>query len=370
VGVHPDVIPLYQTRTHDLYGVGIDAVPALDCWGVGFPGFAGMGLTAQPYKRMGYTARGYASPDQPPYSFHFPDGNASIARMLVRRLVPGVLRGHTAEDIVTARADYSKLDARGSQVRIRLSSMVVRAHHVGKPETAKAVDVWYARANRVYSVRAKSVVMAGWNMVIPYVVPDLPDAQKDALRYGAKIPLVYTVVALRDWRAFHDLGIARIATPGMFHFGMRLDDPVDIGSYSSPKSPDEPILVRMARTPCEPGLSERDQHRVGRAELMTEPFATFEHNIRAQMMRVLGPAGFDADRDIDAITVNRWPHGYAYEYNPLWDPDSFFDGGVTPCSIARRRFGRIAIANSDAAAAAYTDQAINQGFRAVQELRT
>jgi spermidine dehydrogenase len=98
------------------------------------------------------------------------------------------------------------------------------------------------------------------------------------------------------------------------------------------------------------------------------PFATFERNIRDQLARVLGPAGFDPERDIAAITVNRWPHGYAYEYNPLWDPDSFFDGGVTPNQIARKPFGRIAIANSDAAAAAYTDQAIDQAYRAVAEL--
>lgn len=368
VKVGSGVIPFYQTRTHDLFGVGIDAVSALDCWGLGFPGFGGMGLTNKPYHRMGFTAKGYATPGQEPYSFHFPDGNASIARMLVRRLIPGVLQGHTADDIVTAKADYSKLDRPGSPVRMRLGSTVVRARHFGAPSSANEVELFYARENRIYTVKTNSVVMAGWNMVIPYVIPDLPAPQKQALRYGSKIPLVYTVVAVRNWHVFAKLGIRRIMTPGMFHVSIRLDNPVDIGNYRSSRSASEPVLLRMVRTPCSPGLSERDQHRVGRAELLNEPFSTFEHSIRDQLARVLGPAGFDPERDIDAITVNRWSHGYAYEYNPLWDPDSFFEGGVTPIQIARKRFGRIAIANSDAAAAAYTDQAIDQGYRAVQEL--
>jgi len=75
---------------------------------------------------------------------------------------------------------------------------------------------------------------------------------------------------------------------------------------------------------------------------------------------------FDPARDITAITVNRWPHGYAYEYNPLFDPD--WQQGKAPHEIGRARFGPIAIANSDAAAAAYTDAAIDQARRAVEEL--
>ena len=368
VKVHATVISFYEKRTYDFWGVGIDAVSALDCWGVGYPGFQGMALVQAPYHRMGFTARGYATPNQPEYDFHFPDGNASIARMLVRQLVPGSISGDSVEDIVTAKADYAKLDRNNAPVRIRLGSTVVRATHVGKAEHAKAVDVCYARQGRVYKVRAGSVIMASWNMMIPYIVADLPQTQKDALHYCVKTPLVYTAVAIRNWQAFHNLGVDYIATPGMFHSYMRLDNPVDIGAYKSPRSPDEPMVVRLLRTPCSPGLPEREQHRIGRAELLNEPFSTFERSIREQFALVLGPYGFDSARDIDAITVNRWAHGYAYEYNPLFDPDSFFDGGVTPNEIARRRFGLIAIANSDAAAAAYTDQAINQGYRAVQDL--
>lgn len=368
VKAHPDVVPFYQTRTHDLYGVGADAVPALDCWAIEFPGFQGMNLDRVPSPRISFTALGFVTPDQSPYFFHFPDGNASIARMLVRALIPAAAPGHTSEDIVTARFDYSKLDSESSPIRIRLNSTVVGVKHAGDHASAKEVEITYGSGKQAFTVRAKGTVLACWNMAIPYICPELPDKQKEALHYGVKVPLVYSVVALRNWRAFHKLGARTVVCPGMYHTDITLDSAVNIGEYKSSRSPDEPVLVRMTRTPCMPGLPARDQQRAGHYELLATPFETFERNIRDQLGRVLGPGGFDPARDIEAITVNRWPHGYAYEYNPLWDPD--WPAGESPCEIARKRFGRITIANSDAAAAAYTDQAFDQAYRAVQELLT
>jgi spermidine dehydrogenase len=366
VKVHPDVIPFYQTRTHGLYGIGIDAVGALECWGYHYPGFDGMNLDPKATGRMSYTARGDATP-KPAYNFHFPDGNASVARLLVRALVPEALPGRTAQDSVLAKVDYGKLDRSESPIRIRLGSTAARIRHVGPSSSATEVEVVYGRDKKVHTVRAKGVVLACWNMMIPYLCPDLPGAQKEALEYGVKVPLVYTSVALKNWTAFHQLGINGASTPGMYHTGARLEVPTVIGGYNpTPTSPADPILVRMTRTPCKPGLPARDQQRAGHVDLLTTTFQTFERKIRDQLARVLKDGGFDPARDIDAITVNRWPHGYAYEYNPLWDPD--WPPGQSPCEIGRKPFGRIAIANSDAGAAAYTDAAIDQGYRAVREL--
>jgi spermidine dehydrogenase len=367
VKVNPAVIPYYQTRTHGLFGVGIDAVNALDCWALGQPGFKGLQLEPGGHPRMGYTPRGFAIPKEP-YEFHYPDGNASIARLLVRKVIPASAPGNNAEDIVTAKFDYSQLDKPSAPVRLRLGSIVVAAKHTGDPAQAKQVDVTYVRGGRLSTVYGKNVIMACWNMMIPYLCPDLPERQREALHYGVKIPLVYTSVAIRNWESFHNLGISNIACPGMYHYQMNLNMCVDIGGYESPKSPNEPMLVRMERTPCLPGLSERDQHKAGRGDLLSTSFATFERNIRDQFARVLDEAGFDPARDITAITVNRWPHGYAYEYNYLFDPE--WPAGQSPCEIARKRFGRISIANSDAGAAAYTDQAIDQAWRAVEDLRS
>ena len=366
VKVHPDVVPFYQSRTHGLYGIGIDAVGALECWAYTYPGFAGMTLDPVANGRMSYTGKGDATP-KPAYNFHFPDGNASVARLLVRALIPGALPGRTAQDSVLAKVNYARLDQSGSPVRIRLNSTVARVRHVGDRASAKEVEVAYGRDKKVYTVRAKSVVLACWNSMIPALCPDLPDKQKEALKYGVKVPLVYTSVALKNWNAFKKLGINGASAPGMYHTGARLETPTVIGGYDpTPKSSDDPILVRMTRTPCKPGLPARDQHRAGHVDLQTTTFATFELKIRDQLARILGGGGFDPARDIDAITVNRWPHGYAYEYNPLWDPD--WPEGQSPCEIGRKPFGRIAIANSDAAAAAYTDSAMDQAFRAVSEL--
>jgi spermidine dehydrogenase len=366
VKVDAGVIPFYQVRTHGLYGIGIDAVGALECWAYHYPGFDGMNLDPKATGRMSFTARGDATP-KPPYNFHFPDGNASVARLLVRALVPDALPGTTAEDSVLARVDYSKLDRAAAPVRIRLTSTAVRVRHSGPAASAREVDVTYVRDRKMYSVRGKGVVLACWNMMIPYLCPELPAAQKEALKYGVKVPLVYTSVSLKNWSAFKKLGINGASTPGMYHTGVRLEVPTVIGGYDpTPKSPDDPILVRMTRTPCKPGLPAREQQRAGHVDLLTTTFQTFERRIRDQLARVLKDGGFDPARDIDAITVNRWPHGYAYEYNPLWDPD--WAPGQAPCEIGRRAFGRITIANSDAAAAAYTDQAIDQAHRAVSEL--
>jgi spermidine dehydrogenase len=363
VKVHPDVIPFYQTRTHGLYGVGIDAVGALELW-PNSPGFQGMNLKPGPYRRLSFTALGEHIP-KPPYEYHFPDGNATIARLLVRSLIPSAMPGRTAEDSVLANVDYSRLDRSDSPIRIRLGSTCVRARHLGDAAKSKEVEIVYGREKQLFTVRAKSAILGCWNMMIPYLCPDLPPKQKEALHYGVKVPLVYTAVALRNWTAFKKLGIRGVQTPGMYHSTLNLEQPTDIADYRPAMSPDQPIVVRMLRTPCKPGLSARDQQRVGHADLLSTPFSTFERNIRDQFARVLGPGGFDPARDIDAITVNRWPHGYAYEYNFLWDPE--WPKGESPCEIGRKRFGRISIANSDAAAAAYTDQAIDQAYRAVQE---
>jgi spermidine dehydrogenase len=360
----PAVIAFYQARTHGEWGVGIDAVSALDVWAFDFPGFAGLKLAPGPAPRMGYTAAGYA--DGGSYTFHFPDGNASIARLLVRDLVPDVLPGASAEDVVTARLDYARLDRPQAAVRIRLNATAVRVHHIGKAAAADEVEIAYARGGAVSSVRAKACVLACYNMIIPYLCPELPERQKTALHYASKIPLIYTSAELRNLRAFKALGIAHVHAPGSYFSSVSLNPVVDIGGYRSARSPDEPILVHLVRVPTQPGLPERDQHRAGRLDILGTSFATYEDKIRDQLKRILAPGGFDAARDIAAITVNRWPHGYAYEYNPLFDPD--WPEGEAPHIIGRARFHRIAIANSDAGAAAYTDSAIDQAYRAVGEL--
>jgi spermidine dehydrogenase len=364
VKADPAVIAFYQTRTNGEWGVGIDAEPALDCWALGLPGFQGMELDHGPAPHMSYSGAGYAAGGSP--RFHFPDGNATIARLLVRELIPDAVPGRSAEDVVTAQVAYDHLDRTANPVRIRLNSTVVRAQNIKGPKPTEEVVVTYVANGKVYSARAKGCVLACWNMTIPYLCPDLPEKQKEALHYLVKVPLVYTSVGLRNWTAFQKLGVHTVHAPGSYWNSFNLNWPVDIGEYKSPRSPNEPILIHMSRTPCKPGLPVREQHKAGRMELLITSFETFERTIRDQLGRSLSAGGFDPARDIEAIMVNRWPHGYGYEYNPLFDPE--WPQGQAPHEIGRKPFGRISIANSDSGATAYTDVAIDQAFRAVKEL--
>ena len=363
VKADPGVIAFYQPRTQGEWGVGIDAEPALDCWAIGLPGFQGMKLDPGAAPNMSYSAAGYANGGS--YRFHYPDGNASIARLLVRDLIPEAVPGHSAEDVVTARARYEKLDQPSAAVRIRLNSTVVRARNAGEGNGGD-VEIVYTQGKRLFSVRAKHCVLACWNMMIPYICPELPEKQKEALHYLVKVPLVYTTVALRNWTSFKNLGVSNVYSPGCYHPSVSLNPVVNIGDYRSSKKPEEPLLLRLVRTPCKPGLPVRDQQRAGRTELLATSFSTFERKIRDQLARTLQGGGFDPAEDIQAITVNRWPHGYGYEYNPLFDPN--WPEAERPNVIGRKRCGRITIANTDAAATAYTDTAINEAHRAVGEL--
>ena len=360
IKVDPQVLAYAQALTHAEWGVGIDAVPAIDCWGFAMPGFEGLKLDKGVIKRMGPTAAGYYETGGSEH-YHFPDGNASIVRLMVRKLIPGAISGSSVIDVVTAQADYSKLDQASNEVRIRLNSTVLNVRHGDS-----GVETIYVRAGQPLRVRSKHAVMACWNAMIPYLVPDLPAEQKAALHQQVKCPLVYTNVAIRNWHAFMKLGFNQVYSPGCYHTSFGLNPNVQIGGYHAPTDPSQPILVRMTKTPCLPGLDEFAQNRAGRAELLATPFSTFERNIREQLGRTLGPGGFDPARDIEAIIVNRWPHGYSAEYNPLYDPD--VPEGQESWVIGRKAFGSITIANSDAGNQAYTDSAINQAWRAVSEL--
>ena len=363
----------YQNTGAGNFCVGIDALPALFGWQMGLPGFNGMNLEPTPNGVLadlpgGQHGRQNASGGGG--AIHFPDGNATIARLLVRRLIPDAVPGKTMEDVGAAPVNYALLDRAGQTARIRLNSTVVNVRHDGAPSSAKETIVSYVRGGKTYQVRGRACVMACWNMFIPSLVPDIPTKQKEALAYGVKGPLVYTSVAVRNWTAFQKMSVASVNSPTMYHSGVSLAEAVSLGDLQHPQSPDEPIVLHMTRYPCAPGKPRKEQHRIGRADLLSTTFDTFERKIRDQLARSLSAGGFDPARDIVAIAVNRWPHGYAYTYNSLYDPLEwvFTSTDTRPCVVGRQPFGSITIANSDAAASPHTDAAFLEAHRAVQEV--
>ena len=302
-----------------------------------------------------------------PYIYHFPDGNAGIARVLVRSLIPGSATGSTMEDIVTAPIDYGMIDRETSNVRIRLNSTVVDARNVGN----QWVDVTYAgNSGTTTCVRAKHCVMACYNAFIPYLCPEVSEKQATALAHPEKTPQCFINVALNNWRAIKKAGYNRIYAPGAFLTNIWMDFPVSMGGYRFTSDPDEPTLIQVFHIPTATDEYDNlmDQARGGRYRLLSMTFDDFEREIINQLDAIWGPYGFRASRDISAITVNRWPHGYAHEYLSLWDhPDVAIDGPEAPHVIGRAQLGRISIANSDSEASAYVDAAMKAAWRAVQE---
>ncbi|MBT4519342.1 MAG: NAD(P)-binding protein [Halieaceae bacterium] len=353
----PEVFALLQDLAADS-GVGIESATALSAIGYnGLPGWDAAGLPG--------------GEEDEPYIHHFPDGNASIARLLVRRLIPTVAGGNTMEDVVLAKFDYAKLDLETSSVRLRLNSTVTRVAHEGDLRSAAKVHVSYVRGGRAFRVQARNCVLACNNSIIPHLCPELPKAQREALAFQVKIPILYTNVALRNWQAWKRLGIGAVVAPGSYHINAALDFPVSLGGYAFSGGPDEPAVVHMERFPhrSNEGLTAREQYRLGRQELLSTSFETIERHVRVQLSSMLQEGGFDPARDIQGITVNRWAHGYAYWYNPLFDTVYEDDDDPRyPHMKARKPYGRIAIANADAAANAMFEAAVEQGHRAATEL--
>lgn len=350
-GLSAEAANCLQGRTLGFFGLGADAVPAADARDLGYPGFAGLNLPKDTN----------AAWDEP-YIYHFPDGNAAIARLLVRALIPEVAPGHSMDDVVEAPFDYGKLDRDGQTIRLRLNSTCVNVR-----ESDGRVRVAYVSDGALHRVEARHAVLACFHMMIPYLMPELPAPQRAALAKNVKTPICYTNVLVKNWQAFAALKVHSVHLPMGFHSQVSLDFPVSLGGYKNPRDPGEPMLLHLVHVPGAPnrGLDAREQFRIGRGQLYTMTFADFEARIRDELDRMLGAGGFASARDIAAITVNRWPHGYSYVANSLFDPDDYEDSVL---KVARQRAGLVAIANTDAGGDAWVHYAIDQADRAVREL--
>ena len=382
--VGDEVVGLFHTMLWSLWGVGTESIPAFGAFSDGLPGFSGLGFTeeegkAEPENEMydistyDETIEGFMSKNEvsdEPYIFHFPDGNATIARLLVRKMIPNAISGSTMEDIVTAKADYSQLDLPDQNTRIRLDSTVISAKNVND-----GVEVIYVNQGKLYKVSGKKCILACYNGIIPELCPELPKKQKEALKYNVKVPLVWIQVAMKNWHMFANKGISRAISPNSFFNNMYIDFPVSIGDYQYPQTFADPVVFLMNHVPTRPyeGLTNREQHRKGRYDILKLSFQDNEDRIIDHLSAMFG-ADFK-EEDLAGITVNRWAHGYSYEYNSLFDND-FFDGRMPdsmnneqyPHVMGRKPIGNISIANSDSGGSAYVDAAIVQADRAVNEL--
>ncbi len=354
-GLTDEAADLFVQTTHGYWGVGADSLSAAECIDAGLPL---MHLLGEP------VTSGTMDRDPGGAVAMFPDGNASIARLLVSALIPAIAPGSNATNIAMARFDYSQLDRDSSPARIRLESTVINVANVNG-----GTSVSYINDGKVLRVKSRHTVLACYHSVIPHLCPELPEPQKEAQRYQVKRPLLLTNVLLKDSKAFDKLDISGAYCPGRLHGVLWQVKGVNTAGYQHDWDDDGtvPVMFWGSVRPPDGMASVKEQHQASRAKMTAMTFEDYEREVRTVLDGLLGPAGFDVQNDILAITVNRWPHGYSYDYLDLWDSE--WPEGQAPHEIARKSAGNIAIANSDAGADAYTHVAIDEALRAVQDLK-
>jgi spermidine dehydrogenase len=299
----------------------------------------------------------------------FPDGNSSISRLLVRSLIPpsfpDMPATADAHSIVTRRLDYSALDQPVSSTRLRLNSTVVHAAN----EREGDVLVSYVNEGKLSQVQGKACVMACYNRIVRHLVPELPEEQKAALAMCTKRPLMVVNVVLRNGHALRKAGVGSAYLPGSYLERMLLVTGVNVADYRPQWRPEDPCVLQFyagVGQMVPEGTSIAQMQQVTRDWMLEQRFEDFEREVRRILNGIYGAAGLDVVNDILAITVNRWPHGYARDHLDLEDSD----WNTEPFAnvVGRQRCGNIVIANSDAGADAYTHVAIDEAWRAVSEL--
>ena len=360
VGLSVDTIPILNAHLLILNGPSGWNHTVLEGILAGSPGLRAMGWLADFVDSIGAMLLDELAGD----IRMFPDGNASVARLLVQKMIPDVapnMKGF--EDVAIARFNYGALDQADQSTRIRLNSTVV-----GVREVDDYVQIDYVQQGKPLRITANHCVLACYNNLIPALCPEMSDAQKSGLGYGVRIPFVYANILLENGRAFSELGVQITQCPYDPFQWVSAAPTVTSGGYEPPRGPDDPMVVFMMASPTPADGTEgttRDLLRLGRHKIYASTFDDYEQQIREQLQKMLGKYGFNHEEDIKAITVNRIPHGYAYWYQGLDDPE--WEEGQAPHEIGRQQFGRISIANTDSEVTPLMNAAFDAAHRAVEE---
>jgi spermidine dehydrogenase len=307
-------------------------------------------------------------PDEEGLDQMFPGGNATIARLMIKSLIPDSISGpHHVEGVCNNTVNFAALDLPGAAARVRLSSTVVSVQHDGDTQRSATLTIVYSQAGKLYRVKARSAVMAGGSWTSKHIVGDLPDTYRQAYATFYRSPCMMANVAVRNWKFLYKMGLS-----GCRWFGGHVGDYMEVrklavvGNTEPTISPDSPIVLALKVLYSYPGLSTENQGHRGRGEMLSTPFRDYEARIRQQFSDMFASSGFDAQRDIAGIILNRWGHAYL---SP--QPGFFFgrDGKPAPREVLRSApFGRIAFANTDLAGAMDHRFSILEAQRAVNQL--
>lgn len=333
MGLEPEIADFADPILASALGLGCDAISAYGAYQIGMPGFKGLG-------RWTGTRRLDES------DWHsFPGGNDGFTRYFIKALIPAAIEGgYDFGDILNRRVNFGALDRAGSGVRLRLGAMAVDVRHEGPPEGADHVLVTYVKGGRHFRVRARAVVMASAGWSARHIVADLPETHRRAYDEFFYSPVLVVNVALTNWRFLYRLGLTGCRWFDGFGFSCNIRKPMIVGDYRQPLHPDQPVVLTFYVPLHYPGFSPEEQGEKGRREILGTSYAQYEEQIKGQMERVFGGAGFDPARDVAGIILNRWVNAYL---NP--QPGFYFgrDGSPAPREAIRKPFGRIAFGHSE-----------------------
>jgi spermidine dehydrogenase len=297
----------------------------------------------------------------------FPGGNAGIARHMLKALIPDAISGDsTMAAICRSGVRFDALDRRNQSMRIRVGSTVISVKHQGEPERSEAVAILYTQGRKLHRLKAKTAVMAGGSWTTKHIVRDLPAVCRDAYAQFHRAPCLMANVAVRNWRFLYQLGLTECQWfEGIGNYVV-VRKMATLGTDPSTINPDTPTVLTLKILFSYPGFPIGAQTSRGRAELLSTPFRVYERRIREQFTSMFARVGFNANRDIAGIILNRWGHAYL---SP--QPGFFFgkDGKPAPGEVLRQTpHGRIAFANSDLTGIMDHRTSILEAHRAVQQI--
>ncbi len=358
MGLRPEVTRYIDPVLAAAVGLGSDALSAYAAQSVGMPGFQSFS------KVMAYPRKWE---EVSPLTWHsFPGGNDGFARCFVKTLIPDAIAGTSGfAHVMNERVRFSVLDRPNQDVRLRLGATVVRVEHVGPPESAKTVRVTWVQSGQARRLEARAVVMAGGGWITRRVVRDLPDAHRNAYAQFFHSPMLVVNVALKHWQFLYKLGLTAFRWFEGFGFCCNLRHPMWVGNHRPPLDPKQPALLTFYVPFYYPGQPIQKQGSLGRGDLLSTPFSNYERHLRQQLVTLFGEAGFDPQRDIAGIILNRWGHAYV---NP--QPGFYFQPNGAPAArdVIRKSFGRIAFGHSELVGHQYWLGAIHEGKRAMEQV--
>ena len=223
----------------------------------------------------------------------------------------------------------------------------------------------YSRGGRLHSVQARTVIVASASWTAKHIVSDLPQDYLDAMSHFPRSPMLIANVALNNWRFLYKLGYTACSWRGGIGYTANIRSNMYIGDYRPPLDPDRPNLMTFYIPFDQRGLPLEKQGPAARAKMLATSYREYERAIRSQMVTMFGMAGFDPQRDIAGIVLNRWGHAYVNA-----GPGFYYgkDGKPAPRDIMRQPLARLAFAHSELEGNQNWMAAIREARRAAQQV--